>query len=454
MNFAKAVRIFSGTFVLLALLIQSCPAQTSIGFENPGDITNILEYRLPDWGYRTWDLGFALSGAGSDSYFGDSNYNINNRFNTHLTTGLVLYRESEARTKSLFADVGGEYGQFHNGNPSSEISGHYLGGNLGASGKWQEFLGEGPVSVLASGGAGWDYKESVQESQGLGEVDEIRRFTRNHVYSLSLGAGLGRVRDVTPLIRAQRLSERLEALGRAVLTPYQIQQVARVLAQEQGYRSVFDRPNRSFWRDVLEPMLDQDNPLSPYEIFYLADVMNEDVGPRRQGTELQGRFIYHEYGSDDFLGNHGQIFRGPGVFFLWTRNLNLDNQLSLGASVRYATVGGQDYKGEQVSGGMDLAHLWTIADRYRLDTSLNVAGYYNERNDDTERMINRSIQTTIHSIFRIFLEDSMALSASVLGSNRQGDRDRIAFVDTDQYSRTWQWSYGIGLEYYLDRILY
>jgi len=454
MNFVKAVRFIPGTLVLLALLTQSCPAQTSIGFENPGDTTNILEYRLPDWGYRTWDLGFALSGAGADGYFGDSNYNISNRFSTQLSSGLVLYRESESRTRSLFADVGGGYGRYHNGNATSETSGHNLDGDLGARGRWQEFLGEGPVSILASGGANWNYQESIQESQGLGQVDEIRRFTRRHVYSLSLGAGLGRVRDVTPLIRSQRLSERLEALGRTALTPYQIQQVARVLAQEQGYRSVFDRPNRSFWRDVLEPMLDQDNPLSPYEIFYLADVMNEDVGPRRQGTELQGRFIYNEYGSDDFLGKWGQIFRGPAVIFLWTRNLNLDNQLSLGASARYASVGGQDYKGEEVSGGMDLAHLWTIADRYRLDTSLNVAGYYNERNDDADRMINRSIQTTIHSMFRIFLEDSMALSASVFGSNRQSERDRVAFVDTDQYSRTWNWSYGIGIEYYLDRILY
>ncbi|MCK9994746.1 MAG: hypothetical protein KAH56_00530, partial [Candidatus Krumholzibacteria bacterium] len=444
MNFAKVVRIIPGVFVLLALLIQSCPAQTSIGFENPGDTTNLLEYRLPDWGYRTWDLGFALSGAGADDYYGDSNYNISNRFSTQLSSGLVLYRESETRTRSLFADVGGSYGRSHYGNETHERSGHNLDGDLAASGKWQEFLGEGPVSVLASGGVNWNYTESIQESQGLGQVDESRRFTRRHIYSMSLGAGLGRVRDVTPLIRAQRLSERLKALGRTVLTPYQIQQVASVLAQEQGYRSVFDRPSRSFWRDVLEPMLDQDNPLSPYEIFYLADVMSEDVGPRKQGTELQGRFFYHEYGSDDDFRSYGRISRGPAVFFLWTRNLNLDNQLSLRASARYATVGGQEYKEELVSGGMDLAHLWTIADRYRLDTSLNVAGYYNEQNFDAERAINRSIETTLHSIFRIFLEDSMALSASVLGSSRQSGHDSISYVYADRYSRSWHWSYGIG----------
>jgi len=285
-------------------------------------------------------------------------------------------------------------------------------------------------------------------------VDEIRRFTRNHVYSLSLGAGLGRVRDVTPLIRAQRLGERLEAIGRIALTPYQIQQIARVLAREQGYRSVFDRPNRSFWRDVLDPMLDEDNPLSPYEIFYLADVMNEDVGPRRQGTELQGRFFYEEYGSDNDIWNRGHFYRGPAVIFLWTRNLNLNNQVSLGASGRYATFGSEDFKGDQVSWGMDLAHLWTIADRYRLDTSLNVVGNYDEMNRDADRLIDRSILTTIHSIFRIFLEDSMAFSASVLGLNRQNSHDRISFVDEDRYSRTWHWSYGIGLEYYLDRVLY
>jgi Tat protein secretion system quality control protein TatD with DNase activity len=93
----------------------------------------------------------------------------------------------------------------------------------------------------------------VTEDRNAG--DENRSFGRTREYDVGAGIGIGRSRDVTPLIRAQRLSERLEALGRPPLSAHQVQQVAQVLAREEGYRIVFDRPDRSFWRDVLEPML-------------------------------------------------------------------------------------------------------------------------------------------------------------------------------------------------------
>ena len=60
MSLVMAARYFTGIILILAALMQPTSAQTSLGFENPGDTTNILEYRLPDWGYRTWDLGFGL----------------------------------------------------------------------------------------------------------------------------------------------------------------------------------------------------------------------------------------------------------------------------------------------------------------------------------------------------------------------------------------------------------
>ena len=265
------------------------------------------------------------------------------------------------------------------------------------------------------------------------------------------------------MIRAQRLSERLVALDRPPLTPDQVQQIARVLATEQGYRTVFDRPDRSFWRDVLEPMLDDEHPLSPYEIFYLRDILSEDIGPRREGVELRGSYFYNEF-SADADGQEARAYsRSPRLNFLWVRNLSFNHQLTLntGASYRQEDLSsteslGQSYsdKRETLSGDLSMAHLWTIADRYRLDTSLDFVGSYNERNNDVSRIIERDFRTELVSAFRIFLEDNMSLVASIRGANAHGYDDYQDLMDTERYTRSWNWSYGIGIEYYLDRVLY
>ena len=47
MRFVNAARTISSFVIVLAFLIQPALAETSIGFENPDDTSNILEYRLP-----------------------------------------------------------------------------------------------------------------------------------------------------------------------------------------------------------------------------------------------------------------------------------------------------------------------------------------------------------------------------------------------------------------------
>ncbi len=459
MNFANAVRAIPGTFALLVLLTQSCPAQTSIGFDNPDDTTNIFEYRLPDWGYRTWDLGFALSGAGSDYTAGD-NHRINNRLSTNLRTDFRLFRESEKRTGVLDVTAAGSYRRSHIGTETREDSGHNLAGNYFVGGHLNQYMGAGQFFLGLSGNVGQSYLENVLEASG---ADESRYFRRGYSYGIGPSVGWGRARDVTPLIRAQRLSERLVALDRPPLSSDQVQQIARVLATEQGYRTVFDRPQRSFWRDVLEPLLEEENPLSPYEIFYLRDILTEDIGPRREGVELRGTYFYREFSSDYNEAETRGYSRNPSLNFLWVRNLSFDHQLTLNTGVSYrqsdqTKTGSLDQsyseKIDTLRGNFYLAHLWTIADRYRLDTILDFVGSYHERNFEASRWIERDFRTALMSKFRVFLEDNMSLVASVRGVNTQGYDDFQDSLDAERYSRSWSWSYGIGIEYYLDRVLY
>jgi len=335
-----------------------------------------------------------------------------------------------------------------------EESGHDLGGHLDLGGNWVQYLGEGPLSLRAGGRTNLDYGESIRENRDGQVTEEVRQFSRGQRYVVDLGAGLGRVRDVTPLIRAQRLSERLTALGRKALTPYQVQKIAHVLASEYGYRGVYDRPEKDFWRDVLQPMLNPDNPLSPYEIYYLREIMEEDVGPRREGVELQAGFFYRDFDNNyDPNGTH-DIERGPALVFLWAKNLSLDHQVSLGVDGDYSWSSSQRYGANIANAGLNLAYLWTIADRYRWDTDLTLDAYYREFDDGRDSGIQRSLSTRLDSEFTIFIEDTISMNFRVRGSNLQENVSSSFDAYYERYSRRWNWSYGIGLTYLLDGVLY
>ena len=454
MPLIKAARYSAGTILVLAALTQPLFAQTSIGFENPNDTTNILEYRLPDWGYRTWDLGFDLNGFGGETYHGDVSKSDSNRMTTGLNSRFHLFRESDPRTYNLFVDADGTYNKSSASTNSREQSGHRLNGNLWLGGDWTRYFGDGPFSLSAAGNTRQTYTENIQEMVSNVDSDEIRQYRRENSYLARVGAGVGRVRDVTPLIRAQRLSERLTSLGRVRLDPAQVQEVALALATEHGYRAVFDRPDRSFWRDVLEPMLNPDQPLTTYEVFYLRDVMEEDIGPRGEGFEIRGSYFYRNNQTEKTDNDLRYINRGPALDLMWVRNLTFDHQLTLAAGVDYSSESRHNGQGDFVTGVVDLSHLWTIADRYRWDTSLLFDGEYHELSALGERRIDRELVTRLQSAFTIFLENSLSLNLRVRGSNIQEYMDTVFQGYDERYSRRWSWSYGIGFQYYLDRFLY
>ena len=259
---------------------------------------------------------------------------------------------------------------------------------------------------------------------------------------------------MTPLIRAQRLSERLVALGRPALTRGQVLEVASVLATEEGYRMVFDRPGRSFWRDTLEPMLDPGNPLSPYEIFYLRDVMSEDIGPRTQGASIQVLGLYDEARSDPGDTEFISVRRSVGLAASWDHNLSLNHQLRATGSLDFGSVSASSRKAESWGGRVSLDHLWTIADRYRWDNFLTFRTDDRDLTSSVAHYKDRSYVTTLGSEFRIFVENRMAVVASVTGENRQQYLEPTEASGNEDYWRAWSWTYGLGLEYRLDSFLY
>jgi len=247
-------------------------------------------------------------------------------------------------------------------------------------------------------------------------------------------------------VRARRLSERLAALGRPRLTPAQERQVAGVLAREYGYQAVYDRPDRRFWRDVLQPMLGEGAPLSPYEVLYLREVLDELMASRREGASVSVSPGLEGSRSSGTYGAAVADARAVRASAVWSHNLSLDHQVGadLTASYDWSRNGGRDREAGWAA--LTLRHLWVVADRHTLSTFAALSRTYQE---EAEAVTLRAFQGVAGMQLVTWVEDKLALVTNV----RLGNDQRTYDVDHGT-SRGWQWSYRLGVEYALDRLLW
>ncbi len=434
------MRIWLSLLVLLVLFPLTAHPQSSVGFDDPQATGNLLDYRLPDWSYRIWDAQLALSGRASESRQFDSPSH-NNQFDSNLASDFSQTWEGEHRIIFLRGGISGSY---YKTKFFREDYGHTrknLEGILDLYSYWKQHLSQGPVFFTLGGAANRMYSEDrFEEYDSFGD-NESNNLFRNSTHSVSAGIGYGHLRNVVPLLKAQRLDERIQALGRAPLSDQQVQEIARILATEYGYRQVFDRSDKYLWDDVLAPMLDSQNPLSPFEIMYLTDALNEDHGSRSQGLEFSLVYQWREY--IDQYPDYTQYNRShrPSFRVLWSHNPSLNHQVRANIDVNYywtRTGGGDVDDGALIA---NFSHLWNVADRVQWINS----GRYNGNlglSDEVDRH-----QAVVGSTFRFFIEDQISLMAGVEGQYRW-KKDEAYTV------QAWDFQYQLGLQYHIDRVLF
>ncbi len=350
--------------------------------------------------------------------------------------------ESEQRLLGLDIGLDGAYYRSHSGDQSRESKRHSLSAQYSISGRWNQYLAGGPFSVQLTGHTQRQYSEHTSERRLGDEWDDLQYYQRSYNHSAYAGFGFGHLRNVVPLLRAQRLSERLAALERPPLTPRQIRDLSQVLATEYAYRQVFDRADRHFWDDVLSPLLEPNHPLSPYEVFYLADVLNEDLGHRFEGFQLRTGFSFRDDSSNfPRMGIWPFRRRSPEVDFCWYHNLSLTQQIMV--STRYL-YGWENRGTDSFQMGIldfSLEHLWNMTDRINLETGLHFHGYSRIVEEE------RSRQVTFSSNLDIYLEDQLSLSLNTMARyswSRELEEENIG----------WDLVYRLGLVYHIDRAIF
>lgn len=454
MTFRTIISVCCRLLILaLAMVLDASPAaaQESVGFADPADLQALLDYRLPDWGYRTWDATIDLRGQGTTNHSGSgARRTAFQRWQAE--TNLQWNRFGEDRDWSVAAEGIGVYDGYRASDFSSDQDQHLLEGTLHAQGDATQYVGGGPFSIGGELFLRTDYSEDIRHVVFANGTIQDKRYVRDRGWSISLGPGIGRMRNVVPILRAQRLSERLQALGRPPLTRTQVAAVAAVLAREGGYRQVYERPDREFWRDVLEPMLEPGRPLAPYEIYYLRDVLVEDFGNRRQGERCAVSGSYADYRHD--VAGHTETttrIKGVRVSAVLNRNLSLQHQVGLTLAGAWSRFGDSDDALSAGTVSWALGHEWNVADRVRISSQAQCEFRYE---DYPDVQIRRRLTTELASDARFRVEDAVALVVGLAGGYGHVRSSVDRQDPAESWSDTWSWEYSLSLEYVLDRFLY
>lgn len=453
------------------LFVQSVPAQMSIGFRDPKNIRPVLDYRLPSWGYKTLSMDFSFQGQSKNDIRNyTEQYSVrsyNNSLAFGFEPGFYQYHESEKRIHILSALIGTNL-NIDQQNQSSDFkkqqTSHLLLSIRDAASTY--FKTKWFVITDADFHYYTDRMDKTMPDSYIPAVDfsSMVKIVYNR-YSLNgrMGVGTGRVRNVTPLIRAMRLTERFHAVHIAdSLVDKRLQQIAETISKSDSYEWAYDRPNKYFWRDVFNGIAEADK-MNPFEFNYLADVMDENIGSRLQGRDLKIGFLIELYGDKDQYKRFGENAfysrtsrtEAAGVFAetQWHRNPTLNQQVSTSLSLetkkmtsRYLFSQERVWNRWESRAGLDVDYLYGISDRILWKNYLYINYYFVEAKNQQIKNHHMSWIGGFVSTISYFVENHLSLSTIL-----DYTYSNLMFDSHNNTDKNYDFNISISLKYYFLR---
>lgn len=441
------------------------PPTTPPGFDIPDDVTDIDQYRLPSWSFTTVLLN--LSGGGrrrslalDSDIAGSPDRDVNNfSLNLNLAPSLETFTESEDRRFRLDVDpvlrVGGSgVSDEEGGEQIFEEDQRAVVTSLNVSTDWTEYVaGDVFLRARTDNFARYDRVSTETTDRGTRVQDEVDLAV---VYEsrARLGVGFGRLRDVTPVIRALRVQERLQELGREnVLSSDNIQAAAQQFARRPGYAPVYDRGDKYFWNDFFSGIEAQSSELLAYESFYLAESLVEQVARRQEGYEVSAGIdldylnrLNKENQASGFDERRRSINSTVGFFAegRYATNTSLRQQITVFGDVSYGIPTQEDASIEGVlQASVGGRHLWEIADRYQLITS--ATAQHRRQKPETGDAVT-DVDLLASSNFAVFVENNVRLNA---GLNYNYSLSTTDFANSQRTTNEIRFSFGVN--YFLFR---
>jgi hypothetical protein len=460
---AQADELSSDTLATPSPLPPLDTLRGPVGFSNLERTQPMDAYRLPDWHYSTLTLQGNLSGdreTRSTERESDPSLTTDNTSTDIRLSVLPRYRgfwENEKRVLYLSVDPSLDFERRSDDDEermvdqvvTDERTFNRLRFGVRNQLTYDRYVSES-VFLRLHESVNYGYERDADERRRSDEspseaIDETRT-TFSYDVRAQVGIGLGRVRDVTPVVQALRVDERLRAIGDDGLSDEEVQVAARQLARRFGYTSVYDRPNKYFWGRFFD-RLGQRVGLSALETFYVADVLREPLGRRHQGADLVLSPTLNVFNGRDDEGR--AALWGAEATARWFENPNLRNQLSARFESQLQYGRGDAAPSWEWRVFASGSWLWVLADRVQLDSGLfaSIEGVRDERylSIGPEETRRRQFYT-IESGLTVFIENSLTLN---LGASI--DHRRI--TGEDQTFAQWDLRANASIRYFLFRSL-
>jgi hypothetical protein len=419
--------------VLIVLAASAVFGWSSVGFKIK-DHDLVKQYKLPDWGYSQIEL--ELSGYSrlnrEDHFPGGYGTDRNEDISARIRFRPNYYRvfQSEKLNYSLQANLSSAIYYNEDVYPNERIQRDYDNG-AHISSYFNKYF-KNDYFYYTSIGSRYYYNEK-NYSENYSNNDRLDRGIESN---LSVGIGKGRVRDVSPVFKALRLRERIEALNKGhTLNEEQVKNIAAKFALYPKFSSLYDRYEKYFWAEIGPELGEEIENLPVAETIYLTEVMKEYIR-RRQGNEVViGIETRQNYEKDRFNYNANyetiteEYFAGPFFRYERVNNFNLNYQIEFSTNLSYLF---------KFTSNTELEQRFDLEDDFRNDSSLNLSFSNRHYYQITDRF---SWQGNIYLSYNyIWLED--------ISYNDYNSGDLIYMNDLKGYDISADFS--SSLEYFLE----
>ncbi len=473
------------SFLIICILIPTIGlSQESVGFQNKADFQKLIDYRLPEWGYKNFFLSTSsarfnwrdqnLRNEVVDPLFPNSDSELtftSSDFNAAVNPRFVIYRESEQRiyiintSLSVFTQATNSERQqeFPIGEDIESIKLRNIGIQPNAFVNLKEYINSNFfISASMSGNFQITRSKRNEEENSFNEQDVI--INRNINTQPSFGIGFGRIRNITPILRSLRVNERYKALGGNTFSDSELMEVAELFTKYQGYQQRYDRPLKYFWEDINEASNNKLDQLSAYELFYLNDVFDENLGQRFEGSELMITGFYRYINVlrrtenvDRILTSRDITLAREAGFQVTARvykNLSLEHQLSTDITTNTVfPLERVDPVNWEFNGTGSIRWLWNIADQLTINTS-NSTYYQTFDIKENPELEATYFTNSTQSGLTYFIENKMSISAGVSLNyiKRFLVTQSPALLETTY--KSYSFGFNFAVRYYFDRNLY
>jgi len=417
------------------LIMQTSTAQESIGFTDSTNFEQLINYRLPGWGYSQFSLE---NGGGNFNILTSNNrrtqngidledrVNNNTSYSLDFTPRYESYFESEDRVLHLTAlssfrtnryksktDFGG-------GTEDEELTNRVNQFSESLVIDLQEYI-YGDFFLLSNSSNSLTFTFSNQDRSTPPSRESYSRYVN---LNQELGIGFGRIRNVTPVLRAIRLNERLKSVSEHHLTNGEIYSASEQFTRYQAYTRTYDRPLKYFWGDLDDLVSNKISDLSAFDQFYLDDVFNESYGLRLEGYQIQFLGGYNYLNSlnrtttkeetEEELNRNLDIRRtaSAGTNFRYFKNLSLEHQLGVTFDSRILfPLEQSDREDWSNLTYLNVNWLWVVADRILLSNGVR-SNFRSEKQKDIDDFKYHYVTSRLYSQLTYFIENQVSIDAT------------------------------------------